>query len=219
LRILAIGYNDVHESCDLSIEEYNKLCGNEDLQMGHNPAFKVWVEREFNTKVPITGDEVFKKQREIFNDWLTKTTVEYALAHLDEYKFFKYIGQDLRQTDIFGMILPQKFRKIGKTLVNVRNVYGIRAVMDENYVIRYLILGGFDPKMGMFSFGSLPAELEYSSPREVIETRLGKPTKTGVKNKCPFVLYEIKSKFGLRTIQILFNPDVTKQEIWQVIIA
>jgi hypothetical protein len=74
MRILAIGYDDVNQSCELTIQELNKLAENEDLNQGHNPAFKAWVEKEFNTTVPATGDEVFIKERSSFNDWINKAT-------------------------------------------------------------------------------------------------------------------------------------------------
>jgi hypothetical protein len=72
LRLLAIGYEDVNQGCELTLQECNQLAGNEDLNQGHYPQFKAWVESEFKTSVPLTGNEVFIQDETLFNHWLQK---------------------------------------------------------------------------------------------------------------------------------------------------
>jgi hypothetical protein len=218
LRILAIGYDDVNESCNLDIQAYNKLCEREDLNQGHNPAFKAWVEKEFNTIVPATGDEVFIKERDSFNVWLNKSIRKHGIEHLAEYPLFEQIGKDLRTSWLYaGVFLSLPLGKVGKTYFTIKNYYGIKAILNEDYTIRHLILGGYHPKLNSYRHEN-PAALESLDTREVVERSLGKPIKKGQKDKCEYYLYEINSKFGLRTLQIFFNPDKEKDNLWKIII-
>jgi hypothetical protein len=207
LRILAIGYDDVNESCNLDIQTYNKLCEREDLNTGHSPAFKDWVEKEFNTTVPAAGNEVFIKERNKFNDWLNKSIRKKGTEYLSEYSLFEQIGKDLRTSWLYTkLFLSLPLGKVSKTYFTFKNYYGIKAILNEDYSIRYLILGGNNPKLNPFSYLN-PAGLEITDTREVVEKTLGKPIKKGQEDKCEYYLYEINSKFGLRTVQIFFNPN------------
>jgi hypothetical protein len=218
LRILAIGYDDVNESCDLDIQAYNKLCEREDLNQGHNPDFKNWVEKEFKTIVPATGDEVFIKERNSFNDWLTKTIRKHAIELLAEYPLFEYIGKDLRTLDMYaGVFLSAPLGKAGKTYFTIKNYYGIKAILNEDYTIRHLTLGGNNPKLSSYRHEN-PAALESSDTRAVVIHSLGEPTKKGRKDKCEYYLYKINSKFGLRTVQIFFNPNLAEDNLWKIVI-
>jgi hypothetical protein len=219
LRILAIGYDDVNESCNLDIQAYNKLCERENLNEGHNPAFKAWVEKEFNTIVPATGDEVFIKDRNSFNDWLNKTIRKHGIEHLDEYPLFEHIGKDLRTLEMYaGVFLSAPLGKAGKTYFTIKNYYGIKAILNEDYTIRQFILGGNHPELSPYR-NENPAALESSDTRAVAEKSLGKPVKKGRKDKCEYYLYEIDSKFGLRKLQIFFNPETGKDDIRKIIIG
>ncbi len=219
MRLLAIGYEDVNQGCDLTIQECNKLAGNKNLDEGHNPAFKAWVEKEFQTVVPATGDEVFIKEKTLFNDWLEKTRKAYGIEHLSEYPLFEQIEKDLRNLPLYAaMFFSEPPHKIGKTYFTFKNYYGVKAVMNEDYTVKYLVLGATDPKMTFYR-NEYPAALESSATRAEVEERLGKPKKQGRKDNCDYYLYEINSKFGLRKLQILFNPETGKDDIWKMIIS
>jgi hypothetical protein len=219
LRILAIGYDDVNASCDVNIQTYNQLCGRENLNTGHNPAFKAWVEKEFGTTVPATGDEVFIKERDKFNIWLDNTIKTHYLTHLNEYDLFEYIGQDIRQTSLLGrFFLSKEPRKVGKTRFTFPNYYGIKAIMNDDYTIRCIVLGGNDEKLRPYS-GYNPAALESADTRATVEKLLGKPVKVGRKEKSEYYTYEIKSIFGIRQVQVFFNPDNAADNIWRIVIA
>jgi hypothetical protein len=218
LRILAIGYDDVHVSCDLDIQEFNKLCEREDLNQGHNPEFKAWLEKEFDTTVPATGNEVFIQEKDKFNLWLDKTIKKHYLDHLTEYPLFADIGKDLRALPSFGQyFFSTPPHKIGNTLFTFKNYYGIKAILNEDYTIRRYILGGYG-KLSSF-IGYNPAAIESSDTRAGVIKTLGKPIKISQKDKSEIYHYQIQSKFGLRNLQIYFNPNKGEDNIWQLIIS
>jgi hypothetical protein len=221
MRILAIGYEDTNQSCDLTIQDYNKLCEATDLNKGHNPAFKAWVEQEFTTTVPLTGHEVYVANEIVFIEWFKRRVYERGVANLLNYKLFDYIGKDIRTLDIYATKLDSKLpRKLGKTLIVEKNWSGIRAVLNEDFTIRYLVLAMSDITNLSYFSDAKPAELNGSENRAQIEKLFGTPFKKGKKDHCDWVEYQIQSASnGLRTVTIFFHPNLALDKLGKIIIS
>jgi hypothetical protein len=218
LRILAIGYSDVNESCEFDIQAYNKLCERENLTEGHYPKFKAWVEQEFKTTVPANGHAVFLKERTQFVAWLERRINSYYKEHLAEHPLFMDIGKDLRTIPAFGRyFLSANPGKVGNTRYTLKNYYGLKAILNDDFTIRCYFLGGNDPKLNPFN-GYAPGAIESNFTRTKVQEVLGEPQKILRKSNCEVFHYEIKTASSLRSFDVYFNPEKEKDQIWKMLI-
>ncbi len=78
LRLLTIGYDEIgFADMSKTIEDWNLEIGN-DKEEGVNTKFIDWVEKEFNVKVPKTGNEIADFDNEEFKDWIEKQIEKYS---------------------------------------------------------------------------------------------------------------------------------------------
>jgi hypothetical protein len=218
MRILAIGYEDTNHSCNQTIQEYNKAMEREDLNEGFNPAFKVWVENEFNTTVPLTGDEVAKREEHSFNNWIIKAIKRTAKEHIKEYPLFAEIGKDIRESWLYaGLFFSEPLIKEGDYLVTEKNLYGIKVFANENYIIQHLQLGANEPSLYPYR-NENPYALESANTRADVINAVGENFEKGTEQDCEFYLYKIESNWGIRKLKIYFNPDKAQDNIWKYII-
>ncbi len=78
LRLLAIGYDEIgFADMSKTIEDWNLEIGN-DKEEGVNTKFIDWVEKEFNVKVPKTGNKIADFDNEEFKDWIEKQIEKYS---------------------------------------------------------------------------------------------------------------------------------------------
>jgi hypothetical protein len=218
LRILAIGYGDISESGNYTLQEAN--VDEEDKNQGFNPTFKAWVEKEFQTTVPTKGDEVYVFENTLFDAWLKKRRTEYGVQHLAEYELFALIGKDIKALDLYAVCFESKKPcKLKEVLYLENKLSGISAVLNTDYTIRSFTLNLGGRQGFLYYSDKKPAELEGSESRKEIQQMLGKPFSQGRKDKYDWVLYQIETTNGLRSMQIIYRSEPDLDNIGRIIIS
>lgn len=75
LRLLAIGYDEIgFARQSMTVQEWNTII-EKDKNYGVNKKFQEWVKNEFNTQIPIRGNEITNFKDESFKNWLGQNPV------------------------------------------------------------------------------------------------------------------------------------------------
>ncbi|MFM2269901.1 MAG: hypothetical protein RL757_3342 [Bacteroidota bacterium] len=209
LRLLAIGYETLGYFSEHTIQELNKLAEHEDLNQGFNPAFKTWVETEFQTTVPTTNLS-FKQAGTPFNDWIAEKNAAHEKALFPKHPLFAAIGKKYNETTFYSFPLYKKRtqkhpkgRSVGETH------QGLQLLLNDDKTVREILLYG-EGKINDYSCysGGLAGGFNSNADSAQYETLYGKPIKKGKIDGCDYDIFQVKTDFGLREIEIIYNPNM-----------
>jgi hypothetical protein len=208
MRLLAIGYEPLSCFSELTVQELNKLAEIEDLNQGFNPAFKTWVETEFKTTVPTTS-LAFKREGTPFNDWLKIKSEAYEMDLLPRHPLFAAIGKKYKDTPFYAMPMYKKRTKKHPKGRSVGVLYqGMQLLLNEDKTVREILLYGEGNINGYSGYtGDKPGGLDSNALNADYSKIYGKPVKTGKIDGFDYDLFQLKTDFGFREIEVIYNPN------------
>jgi hypothetical protein len=209
MRLLAIGYETLGYFSEHTIQELNKLAEHEDLNAGFNAAFKAWVETEFKTTVPTTNLE-FKQEGTPFNDWIAVKNAAHEKALFPKHPLFAAIGKKYKETTFYDYPLYKKRtqkhpkgRSVGETF------QGMQLLLNDDKTVREILLYGEGKIDGYRCYsGGLAGGFNSNAETATYSTMYGKPIKQGKINGCDYDLFQVKTDFGMREIEVIYNPNL-----------
>jgi hypothetical protein len=209
MRLLAIGYETLGYFSELTIQELNKLAENEDLNQGFNPAFKTWVETEFRTTVPTTS-LAFKREGTPFNDWIKIKSEAYEKDLMPRHPLFAAIGKKYKDTPFYAMPMYKKRTQKHPKGRSVGVTYqGMQLLLNDNKMVREILLYGEGKIDGYSGYtGDKPGGLDSNADAAKYAEIYGKPVKTGKIEGFDYDLFQLKTDFGLREIEVIYNPNL-----------
>ncbi len=208
LRLLAIGYETLGFFSELTIQALNKLAENEDLNKGFNPQFKAWVETEFKTNVPTTNLS-FKRAGTPFNDWMKIKNDAYEKALMPRHSLFACIGKKYKETSFYAAPMYKKRTKKHLKGRSVGVTYqGMQLLMNDDKTVREVLLYGEGKIDGYSTYsGGLAGGLDSNADAAKYAKIYGKPMKNGKIDGFDYDLFHIKTDFGIREIEVIYNPN------------
>jgi hypothetical protein len=208
LRLLAIGYETLGYFSEHTIQEMNKFAEHEDLNKGFNPDFKKWVETEFKTTVPTTNIG-FKQEGTPFNDWIAVKTAEHEKALFPKHPLFAAIGKKYKETTFYAYPLYRKRTQKHAKGRSVGETYqGLQLLLEEDKTVREIMLYGEGKVDGYSGYsGGLAGGFNSDADSAKYATIYGKPIKQGKIDGLDYDLFQVKTDFGLREIEIIYNPN------------
>lgn len=209
LRLLAIGYETLGFFSEHTVQELNKLAENEDLNRGFNPTFKTWVETEFKTTVPTTNLS-FKREGTPFNDWMAIKTAEHEKALFPKHPLFAAIGRKYKETTFYAFPLYKKrTQKHPKGRSAGVTYQGMQILMDDDKTVREILLYGNGNIDGYSGYsGGLPNGALGNSDATKFAELYGKPVKKGKIDGFDYDVFQVKTDFGTREIEVIYNPNM-----------
>ncbi len=218
LRILAIGYETLGYFSEHTIQELNKLAEHEDLHQGFNPAFKTWVETEFQTTVPTTNLS-FKQAGMPFNDWIALKNAEYQKALFPHHPLFAAIGKKYNETTFYSFPLYKKRTQKHSKGRSVGETYqGLQLLLNDDKTVREILLYGEGKINGYSCYtGDLAGGFNSNVDAAQYETLYGKPIKKGKIDGFDYDIFQVKTDFGVREIEIIYNPNLDNYTRYRLI--
>jgi hypothetical protein len=218
MRLLAIGYETLGYFSEHTIQELNKLAENEDLNQGFNPQFKAWVEKEFNITVPSTNLS-FKREGTPFNDWIKVKSEAYQKDLMPRHPLFAAIGKKYKETPYYASPMYKKrTQKHPKGRSVGESFSGMQLLLNEDKTVREILLYG-EGKMDGYSYCSIdkPGGLEGNADAAKYAEIYGKPVKKGKIDGLDYDLFQLKTDFGLREIEVIYNPNLEEYTKFRLI--
>jgi hypothetical protein len=209
LRLLAIGYETLGYFSEHTIQELNKLAEHEDLNQGFNPAFKAWVETEFKTTVPTTNLS-FKREGTPFNDWIAVKNAAHEKALFPRHPLFAGIGKKYKETTFYDSPFYKKRTQKHPKGRSVGVTYnGLQLLLDADKTVREILLYGEGKIDGYSTYsGGLAGGLDSNADAAKYESVYGKPIKKGKIDGFDYDLFHVKTDFGMREIEVIYNPNL-----------
>jgi hypothetical protein len=209
MRLLAIGYETLGYFSEHTIQELNKFAEHEDLNQGFNRAFKAWVESEFKTTVPTTNLE-FKREGTPFNDWIAVKNAAHEKALFPRHPLFACIGKKYKETTLYAYPLYKKRtqkhakgRSVGETF------QGLQLLLDADKTVREILLYGEGKIDGYSTYsGGLAGGFNSNADSAQYESVYGKPVKKGKIDGFDYDLFQVKTDFEMREIEVIYNPNL-----------
>jgi hypothetical protein len=218
LRLLAIGYETLGYFSDHTVQELNKLAENEDLNQGFNPAFKTWVETEFKTTVPTTNLS-FKREGTPFNDWIAVQEAAHEKALFPRHPLFACIGKVYNKTTLFASPMYKKRTQKHPKGRSVGVTYqGMQLLLNDDKTVREILLYGEGKIEGYSCFsGAVPGGIQGNYDAKKWVEICGKPTKQGKIDAFDYDVFQIKTEFGVREMEVVYNPDMEQYMRYRLI--
>jgi hypothetical protein len=208
LRLLAIGYETLGYFSEHTIQELNKIGEHEDLNAGFNPDFKKWVETEFKTTVPTTNIG-FKQEGTPFNDWIVVKNAEHEKALFPRHPLFAAIGKKYKETTFYSFPLYKKRTQKHAKGRSVGETYqGMQLLLEDDKTVREILLYGEGKVDGYSCYtNGLAGGFNSNADSAKYSTIYGKPIKQGKTDGFDYDLFQVKTDFGFREIEIIYNPN------------
>ena len=173
------------------------------------------MKKYLNHSIPHNADGMFSAYRR----WITWRSIIKAFVccsfcalefFFPRHPFFAGIGKKYKETTFYQFPLYKKRtqkhakgRSVGVTF------QGLQLLLDDDKTVREIMLYGEGKIDGYSTYsGGLAGGLDSNTDAAKYESVYGKPIKKGKIDGFDYDLFHVKTDFGMREIEVIYNPDL-----------